>query len=299
MANKMDLNSLVLFYEVANAQSISLAASKLRMPKSTISRKIGILEHQVGSTLLRRGPRKISLTEIGKVLYDHAQKIISEIEDAGFHASQMQSELSGVLRISLPVDFGISWLSRLIAEFSNRHPDIHLVVDINNRWVDVTDEPYDVAIHLGQPRNLDLPMRRFSSLTRGIYASPEYIQKAGAPRTVDEIGKHECIVTTHQFEEGVWNLTSAVKPSKIEIEPRLLVNNIGIAREVVLAGAGIGILPNVMCRNDIAARRLVKLLPEWKAPPLQATATYLGRRRVQRKTKVFMDFLSGHLVTDE
>lgn len=299
MPRKMDLNSLVLFYEVANSHSISLAASKLRMPKSTISRKLSILEQQVGSTLLRRGPRNTSLTEIGKVLYDHAQKIISEIEDAGFHASQMQLELSGVLRISLPVDFGISWLSRLIAEFSGQHPDIHLVVDINNRWVDVTDEPYDVAVHLGQPRNLDLPVRRFSSLTRGIYASPDYIQRAGSPKTVADIGRHDCIVTTHQFEEGVWNLTSDVEPSTVEIEPRVQVNNIGIAREIVVAGAGIGILPNVMCRNDIAAGRLVKLLPEWKAPALQATATYLGRRRVQRKTKVFMDFLSGHLVTDE
>jgi DNA-binding transcriptional LysR family regulator len=211
----------------------------------------------------------------------------------------MQSELSGVLRISLPVDFGISWLSRLIAEFAGHYPDIRLIVDINNRWVDVTEEPYDVAVHLGQPRNLDLPMRRFSLLTRGIYASPDYVRCSGPLRSIDDLGRHDCIVTMHQFEEGVWNLNSESDPSTIAIEPRVMVNNIGIAREIVVAGTGIGILPNVMCRNDIAANRLVRLLPEWRGPPLQASATYLGRRRVQRKTKVFMDFLSGHLVTDE
>ena len=155
MRTRMDLNALVLFYEAVNSQSISQAATRLGVPKSTVSRKISVLEHQVGSTLVRRGAQGISLTEVGTVLYDHAQKIITEIEDAGFHASEMQSELVGVLRISLPVDFGVSWLSRLIAEFARNHTEIRLVVDINNRWVDVTEEPYDVAVHLGRPRKAD------------------------------------------------------------------------------------------------------------------------------------------------
>ncbi|WP_018699308.1 LysR family transcriptional regulator [Amorphus coralli] len=298
MSKKMDLNALVLFYEVANCQSLSSAATKLRLPKSTVSRKIKSLETQVGATLLRRGARNTSLTEIGKVLYDHSQRIISEIEDAGFHASQMQSELSGVLRISLPVDFGISWLSRLIADFSVQHSEIKLVVDINNRWIDVTEEPYDVAVNLGQPRNIDLPMRKFSSLTRGLYASPSYIDREGPLEIFQDLRKHECVVTAHQFEEGVWRLGRPEDREPIEIEPRVQVNNIGIAREVVVDGLGIGMLPNVMCRNDVAAGRLVRLLPEWNGPPVEACATYLGRRRVQRKTKVFMDFLSHHLMTD-
>lgn len=295
MKGKMDLNALVLFYEVVNAHSISSASTKLRIPKSTISRKISVLERQMGTTLLRRGPRSISMTEIGKVLYDHTQRIVSEIEDAGFHASQMQSELSGVLRISLPVDFGISWLSRLIAEFAESHSDIQLVVDINNRWIDVSEDPYDVAIHLGPPRNQDLPLRKFSSLTRGIYASPKYVERAGTLTSLDEIHKHDCVVTAHQIDEGVWNLVGTAAGASVEVEPRTMVNNIGIARELVVAGLGIGILPNIMCRNDLVSGRVVRLLPEWKGPPLQACATYLGRRRVQRKTKAFMDFLSDYL----
>ena len=299
MSTKMDLNALVLFYEAVNSQSISQAAARLRVPKSTVSRKISVLEHQVGSTLVRRGPNGISLTEIGTVLYDHAQKIITEIEDAGFHASEMQSELSGVLRISLPVDFGVSWLSRLIAEFAKNYSEIRLVVDINNRWVDVTEEPYDVAVHLGRPRKLDLPTRALTSLTRGIYASPDYLARAGSPRTTGDIRRHESISTTHQLEEGVWDFAMTEGASAAMAEPRILVNNIGIAREVVLAGYGIGILPNVMCRNDVASSRLVRLMEDWIAPSLQVGATYLGRRRVQRKTKVFIDFLSDYLVTEQ
>jgi len=295
---KTDLNALILFYEVANMRSISATAAKLGVPKSTVSRKIAVLEHQVGATLLRRGTRNSSLTEIGYVIYNHAQRIVAELEDAGFHATQMQSKLSGVLRISLPVDFGISWLSRLVADFSRNHPEMRLVLDINNRWVDVSEEPYDIAIHLSLPRNTSLPVRRFSSLSRGIYVAPEYLTQIEAPRTLDDLLRHDVIMTTHQAEEGVWNLGKGDTRNVMNLEPRVMVNNIGMAREIVIAGMGVGILPNVMCRNDVTTGRLVRLFEDWESPRLQAYATYLGRRRVQRKTQVFMDFLSSYLLTD-
>ncbi|MBN9587159.1 MAG: LysR family transcriptional regulator [Afipia sp. 62-7] len=297
LPTKTDLNALILFYEVANMRSISATAAKLGLPKSTVSRKISVLEHQVGATLLRRGTRNSSLTEIGYVIYNHAQRIVAELEDAGFQATQMQSKLSGVLRISLPVDFGISWLSRLVADFSRHHPEMRLVLDINNRWVDVAEEPYDIAIHLTVPRNTSLPVRKFSSLSRGIYASPEYMAQVDKPRTMDDLFHLDVIMTTHQAEEGVWNLGRS-DAQRANLEPRVLVNNIGMAREMVTAGMGVGILPNVMCRNDVTTGRLVRLFEEWESPRLQAHATYLGRRRVQRKTQVFMDFLSSYLLTD-
>lgn len=299
MTVKMDLNALVLFYEVANSQSLTRASEKLRVPKSTISRKISILENQLGSLLLKRGPRKLVLTDIGRVLYDHSQKIVSEIEDAGFQASQMQSELSGVLRVSLPVDFGVSWLGRLIAEFAIAYPKVQLNVEINSRWVDVSEEPYDVAIHLGQVRHTHLPVRLFTSLSRGIYAHPDYLARAGVPKTLDDLRKHECVVTEHQRDEGVWKLVGRDGQHVVDIEPRIIVNNIGVAREIVISGLGVGILPNVMCRNDVLANRLRRLVPDWRSPPLQAAAFYVGRRRMPRKTKAFIDFLSERLLTDE
>lgn len=301
MSGNTDLNALMLFYEVANAGSISAAAAKTGTPKSTISRKIAVLEHQVGATLLRRGARRSSVTEIGKAIYDHAQRIVTELEDAGIHATEMQSSLSGVLRISLPVDFGVSWLSRLVADFSRQHPEIHLVLDINNRWIDVSEEPYDIAIQLTPPRNTNLPMRKFSSLSRGIYASPDYLTGRPPIRNLGDLAEVDAIMTTHQVEEEVWTaaITAGERSQRsLTAEPRALVNNIGMAREIVIAGMGIGILPNVMCRNDVAGGRLVRLFPNWESPRLQAYASYLGRRRVPRKTRVFMEFLSSYLMTD-
>lgn len=299
MAKTLDLNALILFYEVVNSQSLTKASEKLRVPKSTISRKISLLEQQLGSQLLKRGPRKITLTDIGRVLYNHSQKIVSEIEDAGFQASQMQSELSGVLRVSLPVDFGVGWLGRMVAQFAIAHPNIQLDIEINNRWVDVSQEPYDVAIQLGTPRNSHLPVKVFTSLARGIYASPSYLKRRGTIKSIQDLQDHDCIVTEHQREEGVWKFLAEGSTRIIDIQPRVMVNNIGIARELAIEGLGVIILPNAMCKNDIVAKRLVQLLPEWRSPPLQAAAFYSGRRRMPRKTKALIDFLSERLLTDE
>jgi DNA-binding transcriptional LysR family regulator len=299
MTTKLDLNALVLFYEVVNAQSLTRAADRLRVPKSTISRKLSILEHQLGSQLLKRGRKVAALTDIGRVVYDHTQRIISEIEDAGFEASKLQTELSGVLRASLPIDFGVSWLGRLVAEFGIIHPHIQLIIEINNRWVDLSQEPYDVAIHLGPPRNSHLPVKVFTSLSRGIYASPEYLKRKGSITRIEDVQNHDCIVTDHQRDEGVWNFLSSTAEKVIDIDARVVVNNIGMAREITIGGLGLGILPNVMCKNDVAAKRLVRLLPTWRSPPLQASAFYSGRRRMPRKTRAFIDFLSERLLTDE
>jgi len=122
MTRKMDLNSLVLFYEVVNAQSISKASRKLGIPKSTLSRKLSFLEDQAGAVLLKKGSRQLATTDIGQALYEHCERIAGEIEDAGLGAVRMQTELRGILRCSMPGYFGIAWLSRAIAAFAIRYP---------------------------------------------------------------------------------------------------------------------------------------------------------------------------------
>ena len=303
MSGRADLNALILFYEVVNAGSISAAAQKLGKPKSTISRKISVLEHQVNARLLWRGARQSSLTEVGKVIYDHAQRVVTELESAGIQATEIQTELNGVLRISLPVDFGVAWLSRLIADFAAANPDIRLVLDINNRWVDVAEERYDIALHLSPPRDANLPVRRFSSLSRGIYAAPACLQKTPL-RTPADLGRSDVITTTHQIEEGLWPrvLQTPEEGGSGQAtalrEPRFVANNIGVVREIALSGMGVAILPNVMCRNDVAMGRLVRLFPQLPCPELHAYATFLGRTRVPRKTRAFIEFLSTYLMTD-
>lgn len=174
MSRKLDLNALLLFFEVVNAQSISAGARKLGLPKSTISRKLAFLEDQLGAVLFKKGGRKLAVTDIGQALYEHCERIAAEIEEAGLGTTRMQTELRGTLRVSMPVDFGTGWLSAAIAAFAVSYPDIHLVIDANSRWIDVSVEPYDVAVQLSTLHETHSGVRRLASITRGVYASLDH-----------------------------------------------------------------------------------------------------------------------------
>jgi DNA-binding transcriptional LysR family regulator len=294
MEMNIDLNALLVFFEVVNAQSITKAARTLGLPKSTVSRKIQHLESQVGSALLKRRNRRITVTEEGLRLHDHCGRIAAEIEDAGLQATQMRTSLKGRLRVSMPIDFGIGWLSRAMASFAEKYPSIDLEIHVNGRWVDVSEESYDVAIHLGQLLNPDLPFRRLSALTRGVYASPEYLARK-AP-TINLSDEHECVLTEQQLAEGIW--TQANKEGQRR-EGRVVVNNIGVARELVISGIGVGVLPNVMCRNDVKSGRLVRIMLDRQIPALEASATFFAGRYLPSKTKVFLDHVTEFLASDD
>jgi DNA-binding transcriptional LysR family regulator len=292
----IDLNALLVFYEVVNTQSITKAARTLGLPKSTVSRKIQHLEGQVGSALLKRGNRRIAVTEAGHRLHEHCARIAAEIEDAGLQAAQMQTSLKGRLRVSMPIDFGIGWLSRAIASFAETYRSIELDIHVNGRWVDVSEETYDVAIHLGRLLNPALPVRRLSALTRGVYASPDYASRRGLPNA--KWREHECVLTEQQLAEGIWDSDDAGGETPRR-QGRVMVNNIGVARELVISGIGVGVLPNVMCRNDVKVGRLVRIPIDPEIPALEASATFFSGRYVPRKTKVFLDHITAFLASDE
>lgn len=293
--SELDLNSLRLFYQVVNAGSITRAADQLRTPKSTISRKLALLEQAMGTILLRKGSRKLVPTDIGAVLYKHCERMVAAVENAGLDAMEMQSELRGTLRVSIPVDFGIAWIGRALAEFSQRYEEIDLEVEVNSRAIDPREDPYDLAIQLGPLRESGLTYRRLATITRGVYGSPEYLARRGFPRTVDDFPKHRCITTDQQRQDGVWVFRNHEKQRFVEVEGNIVVNSIGIARELALGGAGLSILPNIMCTNDVKGDRLVRVLTDWESPSMTASALILNRKGIPRKTRVFLDFMCEKL----
>lgn len=292
---ELDLNALRLFYQVVNAGSITRAADQLRTPKSTISRKLALLEQSVGTILLRKGARKLVPTDIGAVLYQHCERMVAVVESAGLDTMEMQSELRGTLRVSIPIDFGISWIGRAIADFTQRYEDIDLEIEVNSRIVDPREAPYDLTIQIGPLRESGLAYRRLATITRGVYGSPEYLAKYGIPRAVEDFQRHRCIITDQQRQDGVWTFRNHERQRFIEVAGKVVVNNIGVARQLAIGGAGLSILPNIMCRNDTKANRLVRVLTAWESPPMTASALILSRKGIPRKTRVFLDFLSERL----
>ena len=229
------------------------------------------------------------------MLFDHCRRIAAEVEDAGLAASEMQREVRGTLRISMPIDFGISWLSRAVAQFALRYPDIHLDIEVNSEYVDLLEKPYDIAIHLGQLKPSRLSFQRLTTIRRGIYASPAYLAAHGTPRVTEDFQKHDCIVTQQQRLDGVWVLSSPSRHRLVEVAGKVTVNNIGVARELVLGGVGLGVLPNIMCRNDVRHNRLTRVLTSWEPPPVEASAVMLNRKGMPQKSRVFLEFIAAQL----
>lgn len=293
-SSRPDLNALLLFYDTVNAGSINKAAQQLGVPKSTISRKLALLEGQYGSTLLKRGPRALGLTEIGTALYERCERIVAELRDADTEASEMQSGVTGLLRVSMPVFF-MSWMAEAIADFARENPALRLEIEAHNRWVDVGEEPFDIAVQFGTPRDTAVPMRRLVKLSRGLFASPAYLAANGTPRRVADLADHELIPHQYQQRDRAWPEIPRRDGTKGGIAGRVTVNHAVLVHELVRRGLGIGLMLDIQCRPDIEAGRLVRLTMDWEAAPLLVYATFLAPRYAPRKTRAFLDRIAAHV----
>jgi DNA-binding transcriptional LysR family regulator len=294
--SNIDVNAMLLFHEVVDSGSINQAAARLKISKASISRKLRALEQQLGTVLLKRGQQKLRMTGSGEVLLHHCEKILAEAQDARTELSEMQSELAGKLRIVAPFGLGV-WVTRALSVYAKRYPRVEVDVDLTHRWVDVSEEPYDVAIHLGRIRNERLPVRRFAELARGVYVSPSYLKDKTPPQVPTDLLRHSCIVLRQQLDDLLWTFREA-NGTSTTITPRVLGTDLMVARDLALAGLGMVILPHAYCRNAVAAGQLVRVLPKWHIPPLVPAATYLERRYMPMRIRTFLDTVAAQFKED-
>ena len=288
---------MLLFYEVVNAGSINQASAALKTPKATISRRLRRLEQHVGAVLLKRGAQKLSLTSSGAALFQHCEKILAEAQGARAAVAEMQTQLSGQLKIATAFGLG-PWINPALASFALEYPNIELVIDETHRWIDVSEEPYDIVVHLGKIRNERLPVRRFAELSRGVYASPRYLASRPPPRTPTDLLTHSCIVLTQQLDDGLWRVREPGGTKEIAIRPHARLSDIVIAHELATAGVGVAILPHAICRRDVAEGRLVQLLGTWRIPPLIPAATYLERRYLPTRIRALLELIAAQFNHD-
>jgi DNA-binding transcriptional LysR family regulator len=295
--SNIDVNSMLLFYEVVNAGSINQAAVVLKTPKATISRKLRRLEQHVGAVLLKRGSQKLSLTSSGEALFQRCERILAEAQGARAAVTEMQTQLSGQLKLATAFGLG-PWINPALASFALEYPNVELVVDETHRWVDVSEEPYDIVIHLGKIRNERIPVRRFAELRRGLYASARYLAGRPAPRAPAELLEHSCIVLTQQLDDGLWRVGESASSREVVVKPHARVSDIVIAHELAVAGVGIAMLPHAICRRDVADGKLVQLLNAWRIPPLIPAATYLERRYLPQRVRALLEFIAAQFNHD-
>lgn len=285
------LNDMALFVEVVKARSFRGAADIIGMPNSTLSRRISALEKSIGLRLLHRTTRRITLTEAGQIYFERCKRIVDEAKLAHEQLGEMLEQPSGVLRVSLPVDFAVSYMTPLIVEFARLYPGIVFDFDLTSRRADLVSESYDVAIRIGESENSQLIARPLAVLPVYLYASPGYLERAGEPAEPADLAHHECLGL---MKTDTWILHDGEHIAKISIGSRFTLNSVGMICRLATLDMGIIIMMERIVADDLACGRLRRVLPQWHGTPVSVYAV-TETRLLPAKTQRFIKFLQEHL----
>jgi DNA-binding transcriptional LysR family regulator len=277
---------------VVKARSFRRAAGVIGMPNSTLSRRISGLEKAIGLRLLHRTTRRIELTEAGQLYFERCKRIVDEARLAHEQLGEMLAQPSGVLRVSLPVDFATIYLAPLIAEFARHHAGISFEFDLTPRRVDLVTEPFDVAIRIGESPDSNLIARQLARLPRYLYASPGYLERFGEPNQPADLARHESLLLRAQGD--MWTLRLGDETIEVAVAGRFRLNSIGMIRRLATLDLGIAMLAEEIVAEDLAAGRLRRVLPQWQGAPVPVYAI-TETRLLPAKTQRFIEFLHERL----
>ena len=293
----MDLNDVVVFERVVAEGSLTAAAARLGQPKSSVSRSLARLEGDLGVRLLQRTTRKLHLTEAGQVFFGRARRILGELREAELAVTQLQESPRGNLRITMPVEFGMRFMGRVVAEFMQRHPDVTIETELSGRVVDMVEEGFDLAFRIGEFRDSSLVARRLGNLDGRFYASPAYLGRFGTPKKPEDLVTHDVILfmqpkenTVQLFRRGKGS--DRKEDSKLTLHGRLTVNNVSMACEAAVAGIGIALMPAFLSAEAVSAGHLMPVLPEYLVCHGGLYAMYPSREHMPSTLRTFLDFVT-------
>jgi DNA-binding transcriptional LysR family regulator len=292
------LNYMRLFVEVAKRKSFRAAAEALDMPNSTLSRNIAELEKTIGLRLLHRSTRKVELTEAGEVYFKRCQNIVEEALGAHQALLDVSERPIGTLRVSTTSGFAVGYLAPILSEFANAYPLIKFDFDLSARRVDLQADPFDVAIRLGPAPTAPstLVARQIASIPRYLYASPAYLEQAPRLQHANDLVHHVLIVgPTGRCETEVWrSFRRGEETVDVMGGSRFVMNSADLSRAAAANGIGITDLDSSLARQDVAAGRLRRVLPDWEMEP---TPVHIitDTRHLPARTKLFIAFVIARL----
>lgn len=292
------LNYMRVFVEVARAKSFRKAAEALDMPNSTVSRHIAELERTIGLRLLHRSTRKVELTEAGEVYFTRCQNIVEEARIAHESLLDLVERPTGTLRVSMPVDFATGYLAPILKDFADAYPAIAFDFDLTPRRVDLQSEPYDLAIRIGPPPTAPstLVARQIALLPRYLYAAPAYLKRAPPLKHPGHLVAHVlCVGQGASKQHDISQLLHrGGERAQVRLDSRFVMNSVGLSRSLAILGVGIAALDTELTREDVAAGRLLRVLPEWSLTPVQVHAI-TETRLLPARTRLFIDFMKQRL----
>jgi DNA-binding transcriptional LysR family regulator len=295
----VDANDLILFVRVVDAGSFTQAAERIDLPKSTLSRRLGLLEEALGEKLFVRSTRRLAITEFGERVLEHARRLVDEAEEVSALALHRQAAPRGELRVSMPPDFLEFDFPGFCLAFRARYPEVALRLDVSPRRVDLLGERFDLAIRAAPrlPDDATLVARKLFDMREGLFAGPDYLARHGAPHHPADLAAHTCLPLAGSDGQPVaWRLERGGERSEWTPLGAVRCNSPRLQRELAMAGAGIAHLPvDYVVQSLLDQGRLVRVLPEWDLPSVGIWCVLPGRRLVPARTRAFIDMLKAHI----
>lgn len=290
------LESLRIFRKVAERSSFSGAARELGLSNAAVSKHVARLEAVLGARLIDRTTRRMSLTEAGRAYADRAARILDDLAEADRAVGHLQSAPRGLLRIAAPASFGAARLAQLMPQFLARHPEVSVDIAFNDRFVDLMEEGFDLALRIrtGLPDS-QLMVRKLADVERVLCAAPAYLATRGAPSHPRDLARHDCLIYTLSTTPGAWQFATPEGPLTVAVTGRYRTNSTIAGLAALEAGLCINLSPRFVVEALLAAGRVVPLLEEFPAPPHGLYVVYPPGRHLSPKVRAFADFLSEQL----
>jgi DNA-binding transcriptional LysR family regulator len=288
-----DLDNILIFVKVAQFQSITRAARSLGMPISTVSRRLSVLESELGVSLLRRTTRRVTLTAQGQNYFSQCQEPLNLLQEAERVLTQAQKRPEGPLRITIPVVLSQEPFLDFISAFLKDHPRIRIELLITNLFVDLIAENFDVAIRSGELQDSSVVARRLGKTVFYVVAAPEYLKGRVLPAEPADLKSHDCVLFNAKNNERDWDLVSGRRKVRVHVSGPVASRDVNSANAFVHRGHGIGLLPSTYCEEAIAKGKLIRLLAKWVSSPNPLFAVYSSRKYLPLRLSVFLEALAA------
>jgi DNA-binding transcriptional LysR family regulator len=266
MGRLPDFEALAIFAKVVELRSFGHAAAELKLSKATVSKAISRLEARLGARLINRTSRRLALTDAGRQLADRAAHILAEGEAAEDSAVAQATLPRGLVRLAVPMSFGLLHVAPLLPEFLAAYPEVSIDLHLSDATVDIIGEGFDAAIRIAVLPGSSLVARRLCDMPRYLVGSPAYLRKHGRPKHPLHLAQHRCVSYSYSMATELWRFTKGSKSASVRPSGPLRVNNGDAMMPALLAGTAIGVLPEFFLREALAAGLLERLLPDWSVP---------------------------------
>jgi len=288
-----ELDNILIFVKVAQFESITRAARSLGMPISTVSRRLSVLESELGVSLLRRTTRRVTLTTQGREYFHQCQEPLALLQQAERVLTQAQRKPEGLLRITVPVILGQEAFLDFISAFLKQHAGIRIDLFITNLFLDLVAENVDVAIRIGELQDSSVVATRLGKSIRYVVAAPEYLRNRSLPPEPADLKLHDCVMLNARNNESEWDLTSGRRKVRIHVSGPISSRDFNSVSRFVYGGHGIGLLPSTYCDEAVAKGRLIRLLPDWSSPQIPVFAVYSSRKFQPLRLSLFLQALAA------